>query len=78
MPRTSVFLEEVGHTWVDELVNPGEMQSLADIYSGEQLTLSTEGDRLVVRRENGVRLATREPKTAHRVIDLMRGGNRYE
>jgi len=78
MPRTSVFLEEVGKTWVDELVNPGDLQELADIYSGEQLTLSAEGDGLVVRRENGARLGDVEPKTAHRVIDLISGGNRYE
>jgi tetratricopeptide (TPR) repeat protein len=78
MPRTSVFLEEVGKTWVDELVNPGDLQELADIYSGEQLTMAAEGDRLTVRRENGVRLGDVEPKTAHRVIDLISGGNRYE
>jgi tetratricopeptide (TPR) repeat protein len=78
MPRTSVFLEEVGKTWVDELVNPGDLQELADIYSGEQLTLSAEDEHLVVRRESGVRLGDVEPKTAHRVIDLIGGGNRYE
>src|SRR5919112_6681720 len=30
MPRPSAFLEEVGKTWVDELVNPGELRTLAD------------------------------------------------
>ncbi len=78
MPRTSVYLEEVGRTWVDELVNPGDIEELADIYSGEQLTLSQEDDRLVVRRGNGSRLGEIEPKTARRVITLMAGGNRYE
>lgn len=78
MPRTSVFLEEVGRTWVDELVNPGEMLTLADISSGEQLILSDEGDRLIVRRQNGDLLGEIEPKTGRRVLDLMRQGNRYE
>ena len=78
MPRTSVFLEEVGRTWVDELVNPGDMLILADISSGEQLVLSDEDDRLVVRRANGDLLGEVEPKTGRRVLDLMRQGNRYE
>lgn len=78
LPRTSVFLEEVGRTWVDELVNPSEMQVLADVYPGDQLKLSDDGGRLVVSRMNGDRLGEVEPKTGRRVLDLMAGGNRYE
>lgn len=78
MPRTSVFLEEVGRTWVDELVNPGELAQLADVYSGEQLHLSEEDGRLVVRRANGALMGEIEPKTGRRVLDLMASGNRYE
>ena len=78
MPRTSVFLEEVGRTWVDELVNPGELQLLADISPGEQLQLSEEDDRLVVRRASGEKIGEVEPKTGRRVLDLMASGNRYE
>lgn len=78
VPRTSVFLEEVGRTWVDELVNPGETLTLADISPGEQLVLSDEDDRLIVRRANGDLLGEIEPKTGRRVLDLMRQGNRYE
>jgi tetratricopeptide (TPR) repeat protein len=78
LPRTSVFLEEVGKTWVDELVNPSEMQVLADVYSGDQLKLSDDGGRLIVSRMNGDRLGEVEPKTGRRVLDLMAGGNRYE
>jgi hypothetical protein len=73
-----VFLEEVGRTWVDELVNPGEMLILTDISSGEQLVISDEDDRLIVRRANGDLLGEIEPKTGRRVLDLMRQGNRYE
>lgn len=78
MPRTSVFLEEVGRTWVDELVNPGEVTILADISPGEQLVLADENDRLIVRRANGNLLGEIEPKTGRRVLDLLRQGNRYE
>lgn len=78
MPRTSVFLEEVGRTWVDELVNPADVQLLADITPGEQLQIVVNDDRLVVNRASGERVGEVEPKTGHRVIELMRTGNRYE
>ena len=78
MPRPSAFLEEVGKTWVDELVNPGELRTLADISSGEELQFSVEDDRLVVLRSTGDRMGEVEPKTARRVLDLMTSGNRYE
>jgi hypothetical protein len=78
IPRTSVFIEEVGKTWVDELVNPAPMDELADVYSGEQLHLAVEDGRLIVLRANGQRVGEVEAKTADRVIELMAGGNRYE
>lgn len=77
IPRTSVFIEEVGKTWVDELVNPAPMDELADIYSGEQLQLKVEDGRLVVLRANGQRVGEVEAKTAERMIELIEGGNRY-
>ncbi len=78
MPRTTAFLEEVGKTWVDALVNPGDIQTLADISPGEELKLTEEDGKLVVRRGNGERLGEVEPKTGRRVLDLMVSGNRYE
>lgn len=78
IPRTSVFIEEVGKTWVDELVNPASMDELADIYSGEQLQMEVSEGRLVVYRANGQRVGEVEAKTAERIIDLMSSGNRYD
>lgn len=78
LPRTSVFLEEVGRTWVDELVNPGDLAHLADVYAGEHLQLAEEDDRLIVRRSTGELLGEIEPKTGRRVLDLMTKGNRYD
>ncbi len=78
MPRTTAFLEEVGKTWVDELVNPGDLQILADVSPGEELQLSEEDGRLVARRATGERLGEVEPKTGRHVLDLMASGNRYE
>lgn len=78
IPRTAAFIEEVGKTWVDELVNPAPMDELADIYSGEQLELNVEAGRLIVSRANGQRVGEIEAKTAERVTNLINGGNRYE
>jgi hypothetical protein len=78
MPRTTVFIEEVGKTWVDELVNPAPMEELSVISSGEHLQLQVDGQRLIVADRAGRRLGEVEAKTAERVIALMTGGNRYE
>jgi len=78
MPRTAVFIEEVGKTWVDELVNPVSTEELAEILPAEQLRLEVVDGRLVVQRQDGRRLGEIEAKTAERVINLIAGGNRYE
>jgi tetratricopeptide (TPR) repeat protein len=77
-PRTLVFIEEVGKTWVDELVNPEPMAELAEIYAGQKLELVPEGNRLAVHDSSGRRIGEIEAKTAARVIQLRAGGNVYE
>lgn len=78
IPRTNVFIEEVGKTWVTELVNPSPLEELVEISSGEQLQLVVEGRRVYVQRAAGQRLGEVEAKTAERLIELVNGGNRYE
>jgi hypothetical protein len=78
IPRTNVFIEEVGKTWVDELVNPAVLETLAEVSAGQHLQLVVEAGRLIVAREDGVRLGEIESKTAERLIELIAGGNRYE
>ena len=78
MPRTTVFIEEVGKTWVDELVNPIAMERLANVLPGQRLGVEVDGQRLYVVAEDGTRLGEIEARTAERVIDLMGRGNRYE
>lgn len=78
IPRTNVFIEEVGKTWVDELVNPVSMEQLAEVSSGEQLQMEPQDQRLIVLRADGQRLGEVDAKTAERVLELIAGGNRYE
>jgi len=77
-PRTSVFIQEVGKTWVDEIINPVGTDILADVASGEALELKVTSGRLLVLRSDGVELGEIDPRTAERVIELMAGGNTYE
>jgi hypothetical protein len=77
-PRTLVFIEEVGKTWVTELTNPSQAPRLASIYAGQQLTLEAQDGRLVVSLPSGERIGEIERKTGDRVIELMEGGNDYE
>jgi len=76
--RTNVFIQEVGKTWVDELVNPAPLEILAEVASGEALKLSVKKGRILVLRSDDVELGEIEPRTAQRVTELMAGGNQYE
>ncbi|MFM9107158.1 MAG: tetratricopeptide repeat protein [Chloroflexota bacterium] len=79
MPRANVFIEEVGKTWVDELVNAAHVDLLAEVFPGEELDLEVSNGRLFVnRRKTGQRLGEIEARTAERVIALIGDGNRYE
>ena len=78
LPRTSVFIEEIGKTWVDELVNAAPMEELVEVPSGQQLQLDVTEDRVFVTRADGHRLGEIERKTAERLITLIGIGNRYD
>ena len=78
LPRMTVFIEEVGKTLVEELVNPTTAHVLAEISPGEHLELRVEGKRLLVVDRQGRVLGEIESKFAERVIELQEGGNRYE
>ncbi len=78
VPRTLVFIEEVGKTSVEELVNPLSIDELAEVAPGEQLQLDVSDGRLHVLDANGKRLGEIQRKVAERVIELYEGGNRYE
>ena len=78
IPKTNVFIEEIGKTWVDELVNPVSLEELAEVSAGEQLSLAVDGHRLYVERLTGERLGEVDAKTAERLVELILNGNRYE
>ena len=78
IPRTGAFIEEVGKTWVDELVSAVSVDRLSEVLSGEKLGLKVDGHRLVVTTAEGERLGEIDPKTGDRIRELIVGGNQYE
>lgn len=78
IPHPSVFVEEVGKTWVDELVNPQPAGKLAEVAPGEQLKLDARDERLFVTNGRGEELGEVEARIAGRIMELMNGGNRFD
>lgn len=78
IPKSLVFIEEIGKTWVDELANPGDPGQLAEVSPGDQLLLKIENNRLYVLSDDGVHLGEIESRIAARVIKLMGLGNEFE
>lgn len=78
LSHPSVFIEEVGKTWVDELVNPRPAGKLAEIAPGSKLLLEIKDDRLLAVNDHGEELGEVEARIAGRIMDLMHGGNTFE
>lgn len=78
IPRTTVFIEEVGKTWVDELANPADLGVLAQISPGEKLELEVVESKIQILGSSGERLGEVDARIAQRMVDLIAGGNEYE
>lgn len=78
IPRTNVFIEEIGKTWVDELANPAELGLLAEVSPGEQLKLEVVESRINILKDDNVSLGEVDSRIAQRIAELIKSGNRYE
>jgi tetratricopeptide (TPR) repeat protein len=78
IPKSAVFIEEIGKTWVDELANPADPGHLAEVSPGDKLQLKIEDNRLYLLSGDGVRLGEIESRIAGRVIKLIGLGNEFE
>jgi hypothetical protein len=76
--RPGIFIEEVGKTYVDDLVNVAGQEVLTELSSGNQLTIQVEGDDVSVIDRTGRYIGQFEPRLAKRLIELLEIGNRYE
>lgn len=72
-----LFISETGKTGVTALIRPAPRETLAKMTVGDKVYLRPEGRALIVRNAAGDQLGQVEPRLSQRLIDLMRGGNRY-
>lgn len=76
--RPGIFIEEVGKTYVDDLVNVAGQEVLTELSSGNQLTIQVDGEDVSVVDQTGRYIGQVEPRLAKRLIELLEIGNRYE
>jgi hypothetical protein len=72
-----VFIEEVGKTYVDDLVNCAPGATLNVISSGDQLTMQIEGLTVSLFSPEGDYVGQLEPRIARRLVELIGLGNEY-
>lgn len=76
--RQNVFIEEVGKTYVDDLVTVAIGTVLTELSSGDRLQLIVEGNAMTVQDLRGTYIGQLEPRLANRMIELLDMGNEYE
>ncbi len=76
-PRADVFVEEVGKTYVTDLVRPAAPALLARFFPGQELELRIEDDTVLVCDLEGTRLGQLEHWLSQRLLEFIRLGNRY-
>jgi len=78
IPHSSVFVEEIGKTWVDDLANPAELAKLSEASPGEKLQLDASEGRISILSDDGIRLGEVDARIAQRIGQLIDSGNKYE
>jgi tetratricopeptide (TPR) repeat protein len=68
---------EAGRSGIVRLVQVPDKTTLSRMNAGDQVRLQIEGRALMVYNARGERLGQADPRPSQRVIDLMKGGNRY-
>jgi tetratricopeptide (TPR) repeat protein len=73
-----LFVTEMGKAAVVSLHNVASSDVLAKMAFGDQVHLEVKGQKLIVRSEDGDYLGGVEARQGVRLVQLMRGGNRYD
>ena len=76
-PRHDVFMEEMGRTYVTDLLRPAPPVVLARLFPGQEVFLDVLENAVFVVDADGTRLGQLEGRIARRLIDLTRQGNVY-
>ncbi len=76
--QASVFVEEVGKTFVTDLVRPTVDAILTQLAPADEVDLQLEEKNVGVYDQHGNRLGQLEPKIAQRMVRLIESGNRFK
>lgn len=72
-----IFIAEAGKTGVVKLIHLAPEEVVAKMAPGEEVSLEVNGQRLLVRDEQGEYIGEVEQKYGVRLVKLISGGNRY-
>lgn len=75
--RPGIFVEDVGRTYVDDLVAVADAKVLTELSSGDQLTMQFDGMTIRCLDEDGQYIGQLEPRLARRIIELTELHNEY-
>ncbi len=76
-PRADVFMEEMGRTYVTDLLRPAASVILARLFPGQEVFLQFREGMVFVVDADGTRLGQLEGRLARRLIQFSREGNQY-
>lgn len=76
-PRPDVFMEEMGRTYVTDLLRPAASVILARLFPGQEVFLQYAESAVFVVDADGTRLGQLEGRLARRLIRFSREGNQY-
>ena len=72
------FIEETGKAGVTRLINLGEQEVRIRLGAGAVVDLRIDGDKLMIDSLAGEQIGQVEQRLATRLLELVKGGNRYE
>ncbi len=74
----SVFVEEVGKTFITDLIRPTVDAILTQLAPADEVEMQVEEKSVAVYDQHGNRLGQLEPKIGQRMIRLIESGNRFK
>lgn len=78
IPKASVFIQEIGKTWIDDLTHPADNDVLAQIAPGDEMRLVVHGERVLVQTIEGVSVGQVDQTVGSRMTRLMGIGHEFE
>ncbi|HEU5424423.1 MAG TPA: tetratricopeptide repeat protein [Nitrolancea sp.] len=76
--KSGIFIEEVGKTYVTDLVRPNPDLLFTGIAPADEVELHVQGREVEIRDREGRRLGQLEPRIALRTAQMIESGNRFK